>query len=102
MCTPSPKGLLGPTSVETAGGDRSVQMGVSWLVGCSFCQLQSLHLETYTTNVENNELGPCGMQEREVASLGLLLKIQEKGFCVIHFLLKKRHKPTQLVPTNST
>lgn len=37
-------------------------------------------------------LGPveCFMQEREVASLGLLLKIQGKGFCVIHFVLKKK------------
>lgn len=49
-------------------------------------------------------LGPveCFMQEREVASPGLLLKIQGKGFCVIRFLLQKRHEPTQLVPTNST
>lgn len=44
------------------------------------------------------------MQEREVAPLGLLLKIQGKGFCVIRFLLqkKKRQEPTQLDPTNST
>lgn len=36
-------------------------------------------------------VGPveCFMQEREVASLGLLLKIQGKGFCVIRFLLQK-------------
>ena len=49
-------------------------------------------------------LGPvkCFIQEREVASLRLLLKIQGKGFCVILFLLQKRHEPTQLVPTNST
>lgn len=43
----------------------------------------------------------CFMQEREVASLGLLLKIQGEGFCVICFLLQKRREPTQLVPTNS-
>lgn len=49
-------------------------------------------------------LGPveCFMQEREVASLGLLLKIQGKGFCVTSFLLQKRHEPIQLAPTNST
>lgn len=54
-----PKGPLGPTSAVTAGGDRSVQMSVSWLVGYSFSQLQSLLLEIYTKNMEKNECGSC-------------------------------------------
>lgn len=81
---------------------RSIQC-VSGLVHCSFPQVHSLLLEIYAKNVPNNELGTveCFMQEREVASLGLLLKTQGEGFCVICFLLQKRHEPTQLVPTNS-
>lgn len=37
-------------------------------------------------------LGPVEyfMREREVVPLGLLLKIQGKGFCVIRFLLQKK------------
>lgn len=100
-CTPSPKRMLGPTWADTVGGHSSVQIG-DRLQFISAVIIASRDL--YPKMWKIMSLGPveCFMQGREMASLGFLLKIQGKGFWVIHFLLQKRHEPTQLVPTNRT
>lgn len=84
-------------------------MSVSWFIACRvFFQLQLLLLEMYTKMWKIMSPVECFMQEREVASLSLLLKLKGKGFCHLLFPEKKqtnKHKkqePTQLVPANST
>ena len=83
-------------------GDWSAQMSVSWFIACRvFFQLQLLLLEMYTKMWKIMSPVECFMQEREVASLSLLLKLKGKGFCYLLFPEKKNTKQTQKAGTYS-
>lgn len=72
-------------------GDWSAQMSVSWFIACRvFFQLQLLLLEMYTKMWKIMSPVECFIQEREVASLSLLLKLKGKGFCHLLFSWKKK------------